>query len=738
VPDEGGIEIEILGSFVPSLRAIVTLDGANCPLPSVMGGSDVSNQIGQGPFPIASSDGTTIRCVVPQLPIGWQDLTVTQPGYPALTLASAVEVVRRDFHTRLHTLRASFPTPPFPPLAVGPKQLRLEGRYSQVTSAGQPVPVQQGLIQALAGALLEASSIRYTRLTTAPWRSGSVVQISSSAPGDVGRTVTIYGLDVAGRTQTETLTLNGVVVVAGTRTWSSVDKAEIEWSAGGLSGPGWCTGLLTIRDDASTPPERIVIRPGFTEKLAGQVQPGDLGCIVDGNFGFPTAGTLALNGEQIAYNSKNTDSVCNWFTFSGAATVDHAPGETVADASLISSALELGRAALLPGTAEGHYLDGATRRFGGIERPPALADSAFRALYGALAYGPHGTIHGLELVLTAVLGAGGYTILEDLVSFTEALSAGAAARTASAQAGYPCVVWIDWGTLLSLAAGNQGRAYLCGGEPQTSSDVTHVTPDHPPLVPYGVYTQADVAAGLGRGNNYCDLIGTADGSVGAPGVTVTSGAALFPVDIVGKPFTIEGSTTKNNGVYRVASRPAANTVTLEGQPRKYGYVYPGALTIFSLDASWPGASGPFGPSCVGKTIRVFDTMAGAPVSRVVSRYIDSLHVEVSVAWPAGCSGAGWCFWPTLEVDAGFNWKAPLATVALGAIVLPRVLPGAATAVLVDYVAAFSAEVSLDATVSHVPPTQARPFYLSGLDQWLIDLLEDLVPAGVRIALGSPP
>lgn len=728
VPDEGGVEITILGAFVPGRRAVVTLDGANCPYPSALGGVDRGSIPGAGPFPVASSDGSTIKAIVPQLTLGFHDLTVAQPSMPDLTLVGAIEVVRRDFWTRLHSIRQAFPTPPYPPMAVGPKKLELEGRYSQVVADGDPVPALQAQLHTEAAALLEASGTLYTRLVAVPFRSGSVVRVWSTDAGDIGQIVTVHGLGPTGTTQDEDLVLNGVAVVSGVLTWNSVDSAELSL---------WGAGTITVADDAGTLPERIDIRPGFVSKRAGALQEGDIWLAVDGNWRFPATGELALVGERVTYTAKITDSVCNRFRLAAGVTRPHTLGEMVADASMSQSAVDVGRRMMLPACAEGPYLDAVARRYGGIARPGSISDTLFRAIYEALAYGPIGTMRILELVLDAVVGAGNYELLEEPISFVETMVAGADRRTTFAGVGHPCTVYANWGALLgSGLLGDQGKTYLCGFEPQTSTDATHVTTDHPISVPYGVYAAADVA----RANNYCDLgpDWPGDGSVGAPGPDVTSGGAHFPIGVVGKPFTISDSARINNGTYRVLARPAAGTVTLEGLPRRYGYVDPSHLDRFRLVPGSPQSS-PFGPGCVGKTIRVLDTMAGAPVDRVISGlYLaDPTQVVMSAPWPAGCSGATWCFHPALEVDAALDWKAPLPTVAGGQIVLPRALPGALTAVLVDYTSNGSAEVSLDATVAHVPPTLARPFYLSALDTWLLNLLSDLVPAGVRVVAGQP-
>jgi hypothetical protein len=309
-------------------------------------------------------------------------------------------------------------------------------------------------------------------------------------------------------------------------------------------------------------------------------------------------------------------------------------------------------------------------------------------------------------------------------------------------AGHPCTVFVNWGALL-LGGDERGKAFLCGGEPQTSTGVLTVDTAWDVLLPYGVYTAADFAAGLGRTNNYCDFYSPpGDGSgPGAPPDEYDSAGGLFLPGDDGKDLEISGSASAaENGVFRVAYSDAW-TVFLSGVPRAHGTVVGGALDVFTVDTA-PAALGvpfvscPFGPDDVGKLITVLDTMAGAPVTRTIGEYLDKRRVRVTVPWPAACTDAGWCFSPQPWGGAS-NWRIARGVAAGNTITLARVLPGAATAVVCDYTAVRSAMIPLRSSESHAAPTAARPFYLSDSGARLLQLLDDLTAAGVIPEAGDP-
>jgi hypothetical protein len=95
----------------------------------------------------------------------------------------------------------------------------------------------------------------------------------------------------------------------------------------------------------------------------------------------------------------------------------------------------------------------------GVPRLPFLSnDDRFRSIVKALAYNPRGTMYGLELALTGMVGAGNYELYEDLIRF-------------------PNTVFIR--LLDSTDTRAQGKALLLGPEWQVPTGVDHVALDYP-------------------------------------------------------------------------------------------------------------------------------------------------------------------------------------------------------------------------------------------------------------------
>lgn len=734
LPDEGGVIFTVTGAFIAGLRATVLIGPtATCPYPSLLGGVSTAPGAdpGSGPHPVASPDGDSIECVQPQMPVGVYDVTVRQPGLPDLTLADAIEVVRRDFWTRLHELRRKFPDPPYN--AVGPRRLQNELRSTQVEADGDPVPARRGLIHTVAAALLEAEATLYTTLVPPPFRFGDPVIVNSSNMVDVTQQITVTGLDLTGVERVETLNMNGANNVISAFLWSAVSHAVLSAA---------CVGTVYVRDNTGFWPENIAIGPGFRAKATGELQAGDLVVVVDGCYRFPETGKLALAGEQVEYTSRTRTAAKNFFTLDAATpiTEQHDLGSVVADFSRVSSGADLARRALLPNYAEGGHLDAVAARIGGILRPPTLlSDELFRAYYKAAAFGPLGTIHILELVFDALVGAGNYEIIEDVVTYSETLgTSGESVKTPNAPgSGWPCVVWINWGALL-IGDDPRGKTFFCGGEEALATGFFTVDVTYNILEPYGVYRQVDIAAGLGRSNNLL-LYHSAfpDAVVLGPGSILNSIAGNFLGSDDGKRIGLSGSTFGNENDIFVFGFLTANTGQLTYVPRTHGVVDIGAMDEFSISTEIPYSSCPFGPSSEGKTIRAI--VGGAPVDRMITRYIDQRTVEVAAPWPPAAVGTGlaWGFQPVLAAGPVFTWQMKWWAGAGNTLHLARPCAGVGDPLVVDYSNVKSGIVLLDPSVWNGDPSSRYPFYLSDSNAWLRDLLKNLTVAGVHARAGDP-
>ena len=157
-------------------------------------------------------------------------------------------------------------------------------------------------------------------------------------------------------------------------------------------------------------------------RLTTDVAAADTVFPVETTLDWPDEGKLALDGVLYYYTGK-TDYSFTGITYiasespvSGAAKA-HKLEAPVADINKQRSALELLRRAILVNYAEGPDLSVVGRNIG-VPRLPILSDDEiYRNVIKAVAYSPKGTLFGLELALEAFVGAGNFTIYEDLMRY---------------------------------------------------------------------------------------------------------------------------------------------------------------------------------------------------------------------------------------------------------------------------------------------------------------------------------
>jgi len=740
INDEGGVELLINGAFPPATRATITINGAACPLPTYAGGvSDASLTPGTGPIPITSSDGTSVRCVAPPLPVGGPYDIIVSTGGPPVTLANALNVVRRDFFTTLHSIRKAFPTPPVEYEAAGPRELTLESFTGPLTS-GETVPALEALLHTIAAGLLEFSGILYTRLVPAPWEPGDRVRVWSDAAGDVTQSVTVTGYAADGFTaQSETLALAGLGVVVGALFWSRVDRAVLDLSA---------VGTGTVADEQGTAPERIVITTPRLAKSAGALHEGDTNVVVEGNSRFASTGTLALEDELVVYTSTTTTPTLNSFTLAAPGVVgNHDNNEVVADASDTQSGIGLARRALMVDYAEGEQLDAVGRRWGGFGRLAGMGNSNYRDLIKGSAGSAHGTLNALEGFLDLALGAGTYEIIEEVIDFTEVettvdappLYAGQIDRTASAMDGYPAEVWFDFGATVFSPTNWFGKTYLCGAEPQPSTAATTVDITHTPITVYGVYLATDTL----RTNNLMDFAAV-DGATNVANPTrFTSATGAFVAGDVGSPLSIGGAAPVGTiGPWVVDTRIDANNVTLRG--RNLEITQAGATagisgTAFRCPTSWPDASGYFSADDVGKDIQI-TAPAAAIGDYPITAYISPKHVVCGGGLPAApAAGVDIQFRlrPNFPTQGGLTWRIHRGSVVAVTVTFIQAVAHPVN-LIVDYTHVLSAQVLTDDAIANNPAGLYYPFYVGDESAWLRSVLDMLTAAGVIPRFGTPP
>jgi len=277
-----------------------------------------------------------------------------------------------------------------------------------------------GLIQALTTAIGEADTeiagLHMTRLT-----SPVTPAISLTATFVWNGTLTIT-------------TTNTSEVVAGDWIWLDADAQWFEVE----------TVVVNTSLTITNPYARIIPTGSTASSKARQSFP------VETTVDWSNSGKIGIDGVVYHYASK-TNIAFDGITFlqngetTPGALKQHRTQATVLDLNRVRTALDFVRRAMLVDYAEGDDLNALGRNLGVLRLPFISGDDRFREIIKALAYNPKGTILGLQLALNGLVGAGNYSIYENLQA-------------------YPCTVFIS---LLGAAATNNssfGKAYLSGPE----------------------------------------------------------------------------------------------------------------------------------------------------------------------------------------------------------------------------------------------------------------------------------
>lgn len=150
-------------------------------------------------------------------------------------------------------------------------------------------------------------------------------------------------------------------------------------------------------------------------------EPLDETIIVETTLDWPDTGAIGMDGVKYYYTGK-TDTTFTGISHIAAgspvagAVIKHRISTTVVDASKNRSYLDKLRRAMLVDYAEAEDLDVVGRNLGVNRLPLFSSDANFRAVIKAVAYNPRGTVYGLELALTALVGAGNFEVYEDLMT----------------------------------------------------------------------------------------------------------------------------------------------------------------------------------------------------------------------------------------------------------------------------------------------------------------------------------
>lgn len=315
--------------------------------------------------------------------------------------------------------------------------------------------------------------------------------IRLDADGQWFRIVSIsVGTGPAGEDEVTIENPSGLTIPSGTGASSVVDPAVITIPgspdflltvAAGmrfrlLSGPLTGVDVVIASRDSGT---QITAETGFPASFSAQswqiVSPAETVAQVETTLDWDGSGEFWLDGVRYRYGSKTLTTLEQLQHFDGVAFVTgarrlHQPLAVVADFSRTFSAVDRTRRAFLLEYATGTDLDVIGQNLG-VPRPPELSDDeTYRALIKSTAYSPRGTIHALELALTALLGAGNFEIFEDLTL---------------GSINHPARVYFRR-TDLGGSEQNAGKAFLEGPEYRPPVSTTQIDATEPLLTVQGV------------------------------------------------------------------------------------------------------------------------------------------------------------------------------------------------------------------------------------------------------------
>jgi hypothetical protein len=227
-------------------------------------------------------------------------------------------------------------------------------------------------------------------------------------------------------------TLDGSITV--TATLIAAASMELE-TIGSLAATSSLSGAVLLGSDNVAIPtvgllEAITDAVGSADNEIGGINAtrmtvagaiGETSIAVETAYLWADTGKISIDGIVYQYTSKTDTTISGIEHVSAGATVTglkraHVKQSVVLDLSQTRSALDKVRRAMLVEYAEGADLNVLGRNLG-VLRPPALSDDdRFREIIKAIAYNPRGTMYGIELALTGIVGAGNFTIFEDLIS----------------------------------------------------------------------------------------------------------------------------------------------------------------------------------------------------------------------------------------------------------------------------------------------------------------------------------
>lgn len=414
---------------------------------------------------------------------------------------------------------------------------------------------------------------------------------------------------------------------------------------------------------------------------------------VDGTHRWPSSGRIACGGVTGYFSGITATSLTGLTDEDGnpGLPVDIRNGSVVMDISRSTTDLDDLRASFLADLAVGDQLTMLGHNYG-VDRPRGMNDADFRELVRAMAYMQTQTIRACTKVLDAVVGAGNYTLYEDLIS--DALTVH---------------------VILAAAPSSQfrGKSYLIGGEPQPSTGALTVVADYVPEVIYGVYSSADP---FRVGTNYA-LRSLACFTNAADPSYLQALVPTFTPAMEGRPAFFSGEH------WNIRSYLDPLTVQLGWLPRTDADLKAWEPDVLETRSNW------FPDWVVGHRIAVVGTVAGNNGVFTIAEKLSKSRLRLTGAAFNTESDVQWELMPNFGTDPAVTALVPDATNVAKVITVPTgPLPAN---VLLDYTTVPSAQIQ---DGPGVDGNDAYPLYLFDQGAVVQALLDLVTAAGVRVVI----
>lgn len=371
---------------------------------------------------------------------------------------------------------------------------------------------------------------------------------------------------------------------------------------------------------------------------------------VENVLGWPDSGKIKVGGVIYAYGSRTSQTIDDiTHIFGGVVQVgtfkDHEIKEAVTDITGAVSAIEQVRRAMIVDYAEAEDLNALGRNLGVLRLPFLTGDDQYRDIIKALAYNPRGTRYGLDLALTAMVGAGNYEVFEDPINS-------------------PATVFIKLPAALLAGTISQGKYFVDQVVPRPASAAQTIPLGTTPLSVGGctlkpelIETDCRIQKPSGH------VIEEYDGDTGTQLWTFTGDSEVDDVTLVSGQYIDIISGADDNAYYEHPLRLTANgawelAVTLNVYGNLSGFTDGRAVMGAVANGDRWVAWGCFGAGA-GEYELAFMTSAGAKIGSGVTLNINEWHAVQMFYRPDKLTGWDWVY---LVVDEQFIQGGPISTV----------------------------------------------------------------------------